>query len=488
MSERSIKLSNDPGLKRRLGVPAIVFAVVAWAAPLLVVQGLMPSMVVYARQSLVLAFFLMTLILLFFGTGYANITKHVDNPGAYYAYVTAGLGRSAGLGGAFIAIFAYAMLMLSTWVSFGTFFRTLVMMFGGPDIAWFVYSLFGALLSGIVAYIRVDFSTSVMMVLLACEAILVAMFIIAVIIKGGPDGGMSITPLTPSGWSSGGSLALGMLYAMLGFIGFESATIYREEAKDPVKTVTISIYTAIIAIGVFYMFAAWAMLTALGDSGVVSLGFDQVTTLFNDICNTYIGPWVPVLTNIFICTSSFACLLAQHNSLSRYLYSLGKDGIIPARFGIAHSKTGSPAFAVIIVTIASFIFIFISMCISGFTFAGEEAYDIYIKCNGFGTLTVIVLMLIVSIAILSFFVKRKRNGDDIGSVFKGIIAPVIALIGLLIMFVLVIMNLGSVTGFSYVASAIAAIIIIPAVFLWGFGLAERIRKRSPEKYQKIGRN
>lgn len=492
MSNNDSLALKDPGLKRRLGVPSIVFAVVAWAAPLLVVQGLMPSMVVYSRNSLLLAFAILTIILIFFGVGYTNITKHVQNPGAYYAYITAGLGKSAGLGGAFVAVFGYGLLLLSTWIAFGTFFRILVMEYGGPEVPWFVWAFIGAIASGIIAYVRVDLSTKVMMVLLICEALIIIIFTVAVFVKGGPDG-VATVPLTPKGWGQG-SIALGMLYATLCFIGFESSTIYREEAKDPIKTITTATYIAIIGIGVFYLFSAWAMLTALGEEGVMNLGFDKASTLFNELCVTYVSAVMPKVTNIMICTSTFASLLAQHNSISRYLYSLGKDGIIPAKFGMAHPKHRSPSFAVIVTTIAEFAVILLVMICTKFETAGDVAYMIYVRVNGLGTMTVIVLMVLVSIAILVFFAQKRRKKDgetpevSEGGLFKTIIAPIIALAGLFVLFVMVVVNVNELIGAGPVASILMTIIILPVVFFVGFGLATRLKKTNPDIYNKIGRN
>ena len=88
------------------------------------------------------------------------------------------------------------------------------------------------------------------------------MFNLRVFFDGGPDG----PPLNALTWegASTGNFGLVLLFAMLCFGGFESSAIYREEAKDPNKTIPRATYVAVILIGLFYLVAAWAMLTALG--------------------------------------------------------------------------------------------------------------------------------------------------------------------------------------------------------------------------------
>ncbi len=60
------------------------------------------------------------MILLAFAAGLATMSKFVPNPGAFYAYVTSGLGKHAGLGGAFLAIFAYWLIATATYAFFGS--------------------------------------------------------------------------------------------------------------------------------------------------------------------------------------------------------------------------------------------------------------------------------------------------------------------------------------------------------------------------------
>lgn len=91
-------------LQRSLGVPGIVFMVVAAAAPITVVVANFPIVISESGSIgaplMVLA---ATLILALFSVGYAWMTPKVPDAGAFYSYVDRGLGRRAGLGTAAIA-------------------------------------------------------------------------------------------------------------------------------------------------------------------------------------------------------------------------------------------------------------------------------------------------------------------------------------------------------------------------------------------------
>ncbi|MEU9885009.1 hypothetical protein [Sphaerisporangium sp. NPDC051011] len=75
---------SQPSLQGNLGVASVFFSVLAWAAPLLVVVGLMPSMIGFAGSGIIASFAATTRILLLFSIGYTTITRYVDRPGAFY--------------------------------------------------------------------------------------------------------------------------------------------------------------------------------------------------------------------------------------------------------------------------------------------------------------------------------------------------------------------------------------------------------------------
>lgn len=83
----------------RLGVPAVVFFVMSAATPLTVVAGVITlAYAVTGLLGLPLAFLLVGLLLAGFGVGYVAMSRQVANAGAFYAYVSRGLGRPAGVG------------------------------------------------------------------------------------------------------------------------------------------------------------------------------------------------------------------------------------------------------------------------------------------------------------------------------------------------------------------------------------------------------
>jgi amino acid transporter len=82
----------------RLGVPAVLFFVLAGVAPLTVAAGVIPT--AYATTGLTgipATFVLVALILAVWTTGYVAMTRHITNAGAFYAFIARGLGRPLGV-------------------------------------------------------------------------------------------------------------------------------------------------------------------------------------------------------------------------------------------------------------------------------------------------------------------------------------------------------------------------------------------------------
>ena len=80
--------SDNSLRKNRLGVLGIVFFVVAASAPLVGMTGAVPVAMVIGNQTAVPGTYLFVgIVLLLFSIGFATMSSHVTNAGAFFAYV-----------------------------------------------------------------------------------------------------------------------------------------------------------------------------------------------------------------------------------------------------------------------------------------------------------------------------------------------------------------------------------------------------------------
>lgn len=482
MSSKTKNL-HESTLQGNLGVGELVFSVVAFAAPLVVVGGQLPSLIVYTGYGIGVAYILPIILWLIFAVPFTTMNTHIGRPGAFYAFITSGINKETGLGGAFVVTAAYFLFLVGMWACLGVYLRQLVEAYGGPTIPWYVFAIAMFIIIGILGIFKIDLSAKVLGVFLLLEVAAIIVFDVVVFAKGGPDGASPMEVFDPSHLGSA-NMMLAFLFATNSFFGFESAAILREEAKDPVKTVKRATYTAVIVVGTFYFVSALAMVTALGEEGVYNASFDTSSTMFSDLMAQYVAPWMPQVIAILMITSSFATALAQHNTVTRYLYSFGKDGVLWNKLGKAHPKRNSPYIASMFLSVVEIISIFVLMITSRFEPMGDGPYNFFVRTGGLGAATLIFAFCFVCLAIFLFF--RKNPQYEVG-LWKGTITPIIAFIGMVFILICAVTNIDELIGMSFGASLVLAC-IIPILFFVGFFYARYLKKNKPEIYQKIGRN
>lgn len=459
-----------------MGAMELVLTVLAFSAPLTVVIAWIPFLVIYNGIGAPTAFVIAALLLLVFSVGFTTMTRYIRNSGAFYAYITAGLGRVAGLGAGFLAIYAYLLLMLAGSAYAGFSASGLVSrVLGGPDIPWYWYSLAFLLAISVLGYLNVEFSAKVLSLVMLLEITTIVVFDVAVFADGGP-GGLSLEPFTWSAFSSG-SIGLGLLFAVVSFLGFEGTAIYREETKDPVRTIPRATVAAVIFMGVLYAASAWMLITSLGTGNAVAAVEADPGGVFFSSMTTFVGQVVSDAATVLIVTSWFACVLSMHNVLTRYGFSLGTDGVLPSKLGTAHPRHGSPNVASVAVTAL------IIACGLTFVLAGADPVLMYGQLAGASGFAIVLLLVITSLAVLVYF---RRCGQVAASRWRTVVAPAVSTVGLAAVLYLAFVNFPLMIGGS-MTQAVLMQAVNWGVLAAGMLLAVVYRKRRPQVYRRIGR-
>lgn len=465
----------EAALEGRLNAIDIALATLAYAGPLGGVVGYTALLIGQGNGlGAPLAFFAVMVILAFFAVGYGALTKHVPFPGAFYAYITAGLGRPIGLGSSFMILGSYVSIGIGAYAFSGVVAKQFVEGLGGPVIDWWAYSLIFWIAVASLAYFHVALSAKVLGVLLMAELVAIFWFDGAVFLQGGPEG-ISFQPFTWTSFTSG-NLGIALIFALALFVGFEATAIYREETHNPDRTIPKATMGVVLFIGVFYIISSWALITGLGTSQAVRLSSADPAGVFFPVARHFCGSAYYHITSMLILSSMFAANLAVHNVTTRYIYSLAVDGIFPRMLGVAHERHRSPHRASIIVSTAYF------LTTAGLTVIGLSAEQIYSRFTGVAAFGVNCAMAITSLATVMYF---ARNKTDL-SAWQAYIAPVIALIGLSSMAYLSQRNLPALIGGSTEIATMMTLVGI-ALFSLGVVFALWLKNSRPEVYGKIGR-
>lgn len=468
---------TTPGgtLQGRMGVLDVMFTVIAYNAPAVVFLGALPVTILIGNglgtPVLVLA---AGVLLMALGSGLINLSGSMKRPGGFYAIVSEGLGKVPGLGIGFAAIVTYFCALLGAYAIGPTGLMNLLQTeLGAPDIPWWIAGVIMAGVIGVLGYLNIQFSARVLYVFLGFEFVLIVAYIVAVFVQGGADG-IGFDSFSP-GQIFSGSIAVGALFAIMIFGGFEATVIFREEVKDPDRTIKRATYGTVALIAVSYALLAWAFINAYGPSAVMAALENDPVGAAGESVRTYVGEWGYVLANILLVSSSFALGLAAHNVLTRYIYNFGKDGILPRAVGATHSRHESPYVASVVMSVLSVVGVFV-MAVSP-----VPSGTLYATTAAFLSYAMIIMLVAVSVAAGVYMLRTGSSSKAHAALMFGVGAILLAaLVFASVRFDL----LSGLTG----TSAVIAMTVCWLVILSGCVIALVLKRTKPDVYARIGRD
>ncbi|WP_411078724.1 APC family permease [Streptomyces sp. cmx-18-6] len=456
--------------KGTLGTADIAFFVISAAAPLTVMAGVAPIALLLGGIGAPVGYLVAGVTLAVFAVGFTTMSRHVRSAGAFYAYITRGLGKPVGIAAALIAMLGYNGMEIGVYGLLGSASADTAHALWGLDVPWLPVSLLGLVLIWYGGFRSIDFGAKVLGVLLVAETGILVLLAGGVLIDGGASG-LSLASFSPGNVFVPGTAAV-LACAFAAFTGFESTVIYRREARNPERTVPRATYIAVAFLGLFYAFIVWAVIQAFGDEKVVQAAADDPGGLFFSAITAYVGPWAADLMHVLIVTSVLASLLAFHNAINRYGLALAEEGVLPAVLGRVHPRHRSPYVAGAAQTVLG------AIVVIGFAAAGADPYaQLLLWVNTPGMIGLMVLQLLAALAVFLFF-RRVPHQEG---VLRTVVAPLAAAVLLTGAIGLVAYNVDLFTGASTGVNLLL-VALVPGVFLLGLLLARRLRRRRPEVY------
>jgi len=267
----------------------------------------------------------------------------------------------------------------------------------GLTLDWWVYAIVMMVLVWVLSSLSVDVGAKILGVLLIIEVLALLIVAIAILIAGGANGIEVEASFSPSNIFAGGLTAgagVAFAFALASFVGFEATAIYGEESKNPKKTVPRATYISVLFITFLFAVVGLALVSGLGADGIVDKVFavtavdgvpltDPAAVLFG-LTDEYVGTWLTLLFSWIVLTSLFAALLAFQNSASRYLFAMGRAGVLPKVLDRTNSRQ-SPFVATTVVLILGLVLIVVSVIVG---------WDPFINLfSWFGGVAVIAIVL-----------------------------------------------------------------------------------------------
>jgi amino acid transporter len=502
--ENSIDISTRDDVHKlkpgAVGLIGVLFAALSAAAPLTAMTG--NTYVAIGLGNGIGApagFAFAAVVLVIFSVGYVAMARKISAAGGFYSFISHGLGRPIGVAAGFVGSLAYALFEAALLGFVGYLSHVTFLDKMGWDIPWPIFSLVALVVIAVLSHFDVELSVKVLGVVFVLEIICLVAMVVAIIGNGGGPDGLNWSSLNPAaafqtdGFPAGaaGSVGFGLFMAFWSWVGFESTVNYAEESRDPARTVPRATYAAVLFLGILYTFVAFAMVSAWGSSEVVGVAGEQGGEFIFATADTVLPTFFVDVMRWLVILGAFGCAMALgHNPASRYWYSLGREGLGPRILGRTHPKHQSPHIASMFQSFVSLVILAV-YAIGGRLDEGDgTAYatnaallGAYTQLAVLGTLWILILQVLVSIAIPIWFMKHHQADAH---PWKTIVAPVIAAVAQVFVIWLLIDNFSSAAG---AATGLNRFTIPLAFTLLALGVAAAlvIRSTNRDLYAQLGR-
>ena len=488
--------------KHAVGLAGVLFLTVTGSAPISAMLFNTPLVVGYGNGlGGPAAFLFATVVLVIFSVGYVAMSRKVTTAGGFYSYISHGLGRELGLGTGFAAVVAYSVFVPALAGGFAYFAQLKLAQIGtATGLNWLGYiqwpwlALFMVAVISAITYFDIRFSARLLGVLLIGEIVFLIIFDAFMFGRGlTTSTAQTLDAINPikafQGFPATGALAagipaIGLFFAFWSWVGFEMAPNYGEESKDPKRVVPMAMYISVIGLGVFYTLTSWAPFAGYANLGAaIGQAQSDPAHYYLGPAQQYIGLGVDQALSVLIITGSFACGMAFHNTTCRYLYSLGRERVLPAALGTTHPRWKSPHIASLTQTLLAAFVILLFWKFAGPDNPTQQAYvDLYGLMSIMGVIVILAVQAMVSVAIVVYF-QRHHAAD--AHWWNTMLAPVISFFGQAVVLFLLFQNIDFVSGGLKFARYLPWIDLV--IFALGIGLAFYLKSAQPDKYKNLGR-
>jgi amino acid transporter len=274
---------------------------------------------------------------------------------------------------------------------------------------------------------------------------------------------------------------------MLSFTGAEASAVLSEETRDPRRAVPRAVIGSIVVAGLFYLVVTYA--TAIG-FGVQQAAVDWPASVAGLAAVAPTEAFAAVVLASAALASLF-CALGVHIAVSRVLFAMGRERVLPARLGTLHPRWGTPWRAIGLVLTVWVVLAGLSLLVTsregqvalaGGVDSGQTGgIFLFTFLAGIGTPLVMGVYLLLGIA-------GVMQGRRTGRTAFQVVGALAALVGALAVF-------GGLY-YSFVPAAPGAeipvqIAVVPwvclAVALAGVAVSVWLRRRRPADWHDMGR-
>lgn len=384
-TERRKIMAEKAELKRTLTLWQVVFMGLAWNTPMIYfsVFG-----VAFEGSSgfLTPAYIFAVVAIIFTGTSYAIMAKKIPISGSAYTFAKKAIHPNAGFLVGWLLLFNYLFAPIIACITFGVFLNAQFP--GVPAPVWIIGLI---VLLAAIAAMGINSSANLSGLFVIMQIVFIIAFCI-ILIRGlwtgeGAGGLFSIQPF--AGDLTVPIMLAGASVVIFSFLGFDTITTLSEETIDPQKTIPRAIFIMIGIISVLHISSSYLIQLAQP-----AFSFVNIDSAAMELMALIGGSALNAIFMTVLIAAIFTQGLASITAVSRLLYVMGRDGILPEKyFGYIHPRFKTPVFNIGLASVLSILALFISV-------------DAALRFVNFGALTA---FFFVNISVIALAVRQKET-------------------------------------------------------------------------------
>ncbi|WP_413334137.1 APC family permease [Brevibacterium sp. GP-SGM9] len=332
-------------LRRALGVPSLVCFGLVYMVPLTVftTYGIVTEI---TGGRVPLAYVITLLAMVFTARSYAKMAGEMPFAGSAYTYTQKSFGAGIGFVAGWALLLDYLFLPMINYLVIGIYLSAAF-----PAISSWVFVLTAIILVTVLNIIGIVSVARANIVIIAAQAIFILTFAALGISAMAGTGTVDLAaPFTGDGTADGfGNVMAGAAVLCLSFLGFDAVSTLSEEAKDPKASVPRAIVIATITGGLIYI-----LLSFLAQLVYPSNDFADVDSGALDVMAAAGGQFLTIFFTAAYVAGACGSALTSQASVSRILFAMGRDGVLPRGFfGRLSPRFHTPVLATLSVGVVS---------------------------------------------------------------------------------------------------------------------------------------
>ncbi|GJN96282.1 putrescine importer [Mycobacterium marinum] len=336
--------TGEPRLRRALGVAGLVAFGLAYIDPLAMFDTF--GVVSQTTHGHVPTAYVVTFVaMLFTAASYAVLVHAYPSAGSAYTFARRSFGGNVGFLTGWALMLDYLLLPLVNYLLIGIYLNAQFPAVPAPVFWLAAIALVTTVnIVGVVIMNRLNFA----LVGLQLAFVLVFITVSLLYLRDHPDASL-LQPLYSAGFR-GGDILGGAAVVALSFVGFDAVSTMAEEARNPRRTVPLAIILTVLIGGATFLSVSYC-------ATLVEPDYRAITTPNSAALQIVVSAGGHSLQTFFIIAYMCACsaaALSSQVSVTRILYAMGRDGVLPrAVFGRISRRFRTPIGAALVVSAVS---------------------------------------------------------------------------------------------------------------------------------------